>query len=53
MIAPAACLEELGFIKWLEVEVLSRNWVKIPTKQQDIRDYIAAIYVYRGETEFF
>ncbi len=53
MIAPAGCPEELGFIKWLEMEVSSRNWVKTPTKEQDIRDYIAAIYVYRGEKEVF
>ena len=53
MFAPADCPEELGFIKWLEVEVSSRNWVKTPTKEQDIRDYVAATYVYRGEKEKF
>lgn len=53
MFAPADCPEDLGFIKWLEVEVSSRNWVKTPTKEQDIRDYVAATYVYRGEKEKF
>ena len=53
MFAPADCPEELGFIKWLEVEVSSRDWVKTPTKEQDIRDYVAAIYAYWGEKERF
>ena len=35
------------------MEVSSRNWVKTPTKEQDIRDYVAAIYAYWGEKERF
>ncbi len=53
MFAPAGSPEELGFIKWLEMVISSRNWIKTPTKEQDVRDYVAAIYAYRGEKERF
>ena len=50
---PAGTLEKIGFIKWLEVSVSSRHLIQTPDQEEDIRHYVAAVYVYRGkEAEF-
>lgn len=53
MLPPAEAPGEIGFIKWMDVNISSRDYIKTPGREQDIRDYVTAVYAYRGEEAGF